>query len=366
MCTNKEMIYKYNLHVNTMCLPRKTTMNTTIVKQTPRMVILWKFSLDERRIVLLWIFTSIAFLSLLLNAGIIMSCASRRFHKPMLLYISISSLADACWGIVGVSCVLNNTLAHRIEITFAECLWQMFCLEFALVHQFLSTWIMYVDRHCAVFWPYTYIALMASRRDALKLVFLVEILGVFLSISSPMVTMYLEFCNDSVTVHDSACLATTVTRSSCETSSTASTFGGIVLSFVFSLTGFTALYSTCCIIWKCRNSSKESNVKALHTCLMQLMVTSVQFVTCTFILGMKNILKRPADGLFLDLFAVVTPATINPLIFGFRTQEIRVVFVKAFHPLWMKYSTMIKHPSSWNYFFKQWVLLYNVKIHWPT
>ena len=324
------MIYENNSRVNTMCLCRKTTMNTTILGRTPRTVILWKFSLNEGRIILLWVFTSILFISLLLNAGIIMSCASRRFHKPMLLYISISSLADACWGIVGVSCVLNNTLAHRIEITFAECLWQMFCLEFALVHQFLSTWIMYVDRHCAVFWPYTYVALMASRRGALKLVFLVVILGFFLSISCLMLTLYLDFCNDLVIVHDTACLSTTVARSSCESSSITTASLVVVFSFVFALTGFTALYSTCCIIWKCRNSSKESNVKALHTCLTQLMVTSVQFVTCTFILGMKNILKRPADGLFLDLFAVVTPATLNPLIFGFRTQEIRVVIMKAF------------------------------------
>uniref|UniRef100_A0A8C4QHX5 G-protein coupled receptors family 1 profile domain-containing protein n=1 Tax=Eptatretus burgeri TaxID=7764 RepID=A0A8C4QHX5_EPTBU len=269
-----------------------------------------KFSLDEGRIVLLWIFTSIAFLSLLLNVGIITSCASRRFHQPMLLYISISSLADACWGIVGVSCVLSNTLVHRIEITFAECLWQMFWLEFTLVHQFLSTWIMYVDRHCAVFWPYTYVALMANRRGTLKLVFMMEILAFFLSISYPVVTLYLEFCNDSVTVHDSACLFSTVARSSCETSSIATMSIVIGFSFVFGLTGFT------------------SNVKALHTCLTQLMVTSVQFVTCTFILGMKNVLKQPADGLFLDLFAIITPGTLNPLIFGFRTQEIRVVVAK--------------------------------------
>uniref|UniRef100_UPI0035902C76 olfactory receptor 1L3-like n=1 Tax=Myxine glutinosa TaxID=7769 RepID=UPI0035902C76 len=223
-------------------------MNTTTVVRTPRTVILWKFSLDEGRIILMWIFTSFAFLSLLLNAGIITSCASRRFHKPMLLYISISSLADACWGIVGISCVLSNTIAHRIEITFIECLWQMFCLEFALVHQFLSTWIMYVDRHFVVFWPYTYVALMASRQSALKLVFLVEILGIFLSISCPLVTLYLEFCNDSVIVHDSACLSSTVARSSCENTNFGSIFVAVILSFVFGLTGFTALYSTCCII----------------------------------------------------------------------------------------------------------------------
>uniref|UniRef100_A0A8C4NG95 G-protein coupled receptors family 1 profile domain-containing protein n=1 Tax=Eptatretus burgeri TaxID=7764 RepID=A0A8C4NG95_EPTBU len=308
-------------------------MNTTILGRSPRTVILWKFSLNEGRIILLWVFTSILFISLLLNVGIIMSCASRRFHKPMLLYISISSLADACWGIVGLSCILNNTIAHRIEITFAECLWQMFCLHFAVVHQFLSTWIMFIDRHCAVFWPYTYVALMANWQGALKLVFLVEILGFFLSISYPVVTLYLDFCNDSVAVQDSVCLFAPVARSSCESSSIATASLIVVFSFVFGLTGFTALYSTCCIVWKCRNSSKESNVKALHTCLTQLMVTSVQLATCTLIMVMKKILKRPADGLFLDLFAVVTPATINPLIFGFRTQEIRVVFVKAFHPL---------------------------------
>uniref|UniRef100_A0A8C4QPH6 G-protein coupled receptors family 1 profile domain-containing protein n=1 Tax=Eptatretus burgeri TaxID=7764 RepID=A0A8C4QPH6_EPTBU len=283
----------------------------------------------RRQIILLWIFTFIVFLSLLLNAGIVTSCASVRFHKPMLLYISISSLADACWGIVGISCILNNTIAHRIEITFAECLLQMFCCHCAVVHQFLSTWIMYVDRHCAVFWPYTYVALMANRRGALKLVFAVEILAFFLSISYPMVSMFLEFCNDSAIVQDSFCLFTTVARSSCGSSSIATASLVVVFSFVFGLTGFTALYSTYCIIWKCRNSSKESNVKALHTCLTQLMVTSLQFIFCILIVVMKKILKRPSDGLFLDLFATVTPGTVNPLIFGFRTQEIRVVFVKT-------------------------------------
>jgi len=310
-------------------------MNETVVRYFPRIVTLdvSDIALDYGGQVILSVFTFIMCISIPLNAVIIAACFYRRFNSPMLLYIALSSLADTSWGVVVISCFFSRIIARRKIISFHECLFQLFSIYFTLFQQFLTTWLMYIDRHWAIFWPYSYVALMVNKGGAVKLVIVVFSFGLLLSVSFVIVVTTMVYCNYSMVVRDVVCVYSSVARSACGNINPSLTYSLFFLYVVFGLTGFTALYSTWCIVRKCRKSSTEANVKALHTCFTQLFASLAQFVSLIVITVLKRFLQIPMFDFILVLISAVTPAFVNPLIFGFRMQEIRSSIILAFHKM---------------------------------
>uniref|UniRef100_UPI00358FC309 olfactory receptor 13C8-like n=1 Tax=Myxine glutinosa TaxID=7769 RepID=UPI00358FC309 len=213
-------------------------------------------SLDSGRRFVLLLFTSIMFISVFLNLGVISACFYRRCNSPMLLYIALASIADTSWGISGMSSILNSTIASRQEILFSECLLQLFCIHISNFQQSLTMWLMYVDRHWAIFYPYSYVALIANKGGAFKLAALVWTIGLLLSISFVVVATQLVFCNTTVVIPDFTCSFGAVQKSSCG-SNFANVYTVSALYLVLGVTAFTAIYSTYCIIRKCRKSTTE-------------------------------------------------------------------------------------------------------------
>uniref|UniRef100_A0A8C4NHB2 G-protein coupled receptors family 1 profile domain-containing protein n=1 Tax=Eptatretus burgeri TaxID=7764 RepID=A0A8C4NHB2_EPTBU len=282
-----------------------------------------------------WLFLAIMLISVFFNFAVISACFYRRFNSPMLLYIALASIADTFWGIVGVSSFFNSTIASRLDITFKECLVQMFCLYFSLFQQFFTTWMMYVDRHWAIFWPYSYVALVANKGGAAKFATIVWAIGLLLSISFVAAATQLVFCNTTVVIPDFICAFFPLAKSSCGNSYLPSTYTITLLFLVIGLTGFTVMYSTWCIVRKCRKSTEDANVKALHTCFTQLFVSVIHFLNYLVMIMFKRFVRHQTFGAIVDLMGITTPALINPLIFGFRVHEIRprltmkLVFLKS-------------------------------------
>jgi len=154
-----------------------------------------------------------------------------------------------------------------------------------------------------------------------------------LSVSYVVVPTTMGFCNYSVVVRDVICVSSPVARSACGNVNPSLIHTLFFQYVVFGLTGFTALYSTWCIVRKCRKSSTEANLKALHTCFTQLFASLAQFISLIVISVLKRFLRTPTFDFILVLISTVTPTFLNPLIFGFRMQEIRSTIVLAFHKM---------------------------------
>uniref|UniRef100_A0A8C4WTC1 G-protein coupled receptors family 1 profile domain-containing protein n=1 Tax=Eptatretus burgeri TaxID=7764 RepID=A0A8C4WTC1_EPTBU len=310
------------------------SMNTTDFEDLPSTVRLdvSGINLHNGRL-LLFVFTAIMLISMFLNSGVMAACFYRRFNSPMLLYIALASIADTSWGIVGISSLVNSVIVSRKEISFSECLLQLFCLHFSNFQQSLTMLLMYVDRHWAIFHPYSYLALITNKGGALKLAIIVWTIGLMLSISFVAVVTKLVFCNITVVIPDAICAISTVVKSSCGNSDFPNMYSISVLYLVFGMMGFTAMYSTWCIIRKCRKSTEEANIKALHTCFTQLFVCLAQFSSLVIITVFTRFVKNPRVGFLMELIGVTTPAFINPLIFGFRIQEVRLSLLIIYQKL---------------------------------
>uniref|UniRef100_A0A8C4WZC8 G-protein coupled receptors family 1 profile domain-containing protein n=1 Tax=Eptatretus burgeri TaxID=7764 RepID=A0A8C4WZC8_EPTBU len=294
-------------------------MNQTVVEYLPLTVTLdvSDIPLDYGGRVILSLFTFIMCISIPLNAAIIAACFYCRFNSPMLLYIALSSFADTSWGVVVISSYFSRIIARREIISFNECLFQLFSGHFTLFQQYLTTWLMYVDRHWAIFWPYGYVALMVNKGGAVKLVIVVLTIGLLLSVSYVVVPTTMVYCNYSVVVHDVICASSPVARSACGNVNPSLIHSLFFQNLVFGLSGFTALYSTWCIVRKCRKSSTEANIKALHTCFTQLFASLAQFISLFVILVLKRFLRIPMFDFILLLISAVTPALVNPIIFEY-------------------------------------------------
>ena len=310
-------------------------MNTNVVEYLPLTVTLdvSDIALDYGGQVIMSVFMFIMCISIPLNAVIIAACFYRILHSPMLLYIALSSLADTLFGVVGISCIFSRIIARRKIISFTECLFQLFSIYFTLFQQSLTTWLMYVDRHWAIFWPYSYVALMVNKGGAVKLVIVVLTIGLLLTVSYVVVPTTLVYCNYSLVVRDVGCASSPIARSACGNVNPSLIRFLFVQYVVFGLTGFTALYSTWCIVRICSKSSTEANIKALHTCFTQLFASLAQFISLIVILVLKRFLRIPMFDFILLLLSAVTPAFVNPIIFGFRMQEIRSTIVIAFRKM---------------------------------
>ena len=187
-------------------------MNTNVVEYLPLTVTLdvSDIPLDYGGRVIMSVFTFIMCISIPLNAVIIAACFYRRFNSPMLLYIALSSLADTILGVVGISSFFSRIIVRREIISFNECLFQLFSIHFTVFQQFLTTWLMYVDRHWAIFWPYSYVAMMVNKGGAVKLVIVVLTIGLLLSVSFVVVPTTMVYCNYSVVVRDVGCASSPV------------------------------------------------------------------------------------------------------------------------------------------------------------
>uniref|UniRef100_A0A8C4Q534 G-protein coupled receptors family 1 profile domain-containing protein n=1 Tax=Eptatretus burgeri TaxID=7764 RepID=A0A8C4Q534_EPTBU len=267
---------------------------------------------------LLFGFTTIMIFSLFLNSGVMAACFYRRFNSPMLLYIALTSIANTSWGIVGISSFMISFILSGQEISFSKCLFQMFCIHISNIQQFFNMWLMYVDRHWAIFHPYSYVALIANKGGALKLATVVWTIG-FVAAATQLV-----FCNTTVVIPDFTCAFFPLVKSSCGNSYLPSTYTITVLFLVIGLLGFTVMCSTWCIVRKCRKSTTEANVKALHTCFTQLFVCLEQFLSIVVISIFKRFVRNPRIGFIMDLIGITTPVFIHPLIFGLRIQEVRL------------------------------------------
>uniref|UniRef100_UPI00358FD47B olfactory receptor 51I1-like n=1 Tax=Myxine glutinosa TaxID=7769 RepID=UPI00358FD47B len=323
-------------------------MNETVVGYLPRTVILdvSDIPLVYGARVIMSVFTFIMCISIPLNAVIMAACFYRRFNSPMLMYIALSSLADTLWGVVGISSCFSRIIAKRKIISFNECLVQLFCIHCTAFQQFLTTWLMYVDRHWAIFWPYSYVSLMVNKGGAVKLVIVVLTIGLLLGVSYAVVPTTMVYCNYSIVVPDVICASSPVARSACGNVNLSVIHSLFFQYVVYGLTGFTAVYSTWCIVRRCRKSSTEANMKALHTCFTQLFASSAQFISLIVVLVLKRFVRLPTFGFILDLVSSVTPALVNPLIFGFRMQEIRSMIVLAFRHMHVNLSLQLGKVSA--------------------
>ncbi|XP_068601891.1 olfactory receptor 52D1-like [Brachionichthys hirsutus] len=255
-----------------------------------------------------------------------------RLHGPMHLLICTLCVVDVTVASAIVPNMLLGLLSDSYDISLAGCLTQMFFTHFLSSLESTLLLAMALDRYVAICLPLRYGALMGSSVFAALLAFTVvrsgSVMGTLVALAAP-----LRFCGSNAIQH-CYCDHMALVSLACDSTDRNRAAGlAVILCFVGVDVPLIFLSYTKILRVVLRAApAGPDRWKAFHTCGTHLMV-----MMCFYLVGSITFLSHhlnvpvPSDvNVFLGLVYILFPATVNPVIYGVRTKEIRNGLMRAF------------------------------------
>ncbi|MBN3297258.1 olfactory receptor 52K2-like [Amia ocellicauda] len=256
---------------------------------------------------------------------------SESLHSPMYVFISALSFVDIVVPTAIIPKMLLSFLFDWNGISLAGCLIQMFVIHFFSSLESTILLVMALDRLVAICNPLRYNDIVNSSMFLKLCIFTIIRSG---SIMSSLVILAhpLSFCRSNVINH-CYCDHMALVSLACD-NTTKNDIMGLVVILVFVVGDISVIVFSYIRILKAVLSatSAEERWKAFHTCGTHLIVMLFFYLTGTVAFLAHNLrIAIPTDAhTFLGVMYIVLPASVNPIIYGVRTKEIRNAIIKIF------------------------------------
>ncbi|KFO24357.1 olfactory receptor 7D4 [Fukomys damarensis] len=276
------------------------------------------------------LFLSMYLVTVLGNLLIILAVSSdSHLHTPMYFFLSNLSLADICFSSTTVPKMLVNIQTQNKDISYIECLTQVYFLNtFAGVDNFLLA-VMAYDRFVAICHPLNYIVIMNAQLCVL-LVLLSWIILFLLSLINILLMKQLTFAIGTEIPHLFCELAEVLKVSSSDSLMNniflyvaTALFGGVPVAGI--LFSYSQIASSLL-----RMSSTERMYKAFSTCGSHFCVVSLFYGTGFGVyLSSAVTLSTQSSTVASVMYTVVTPM-LNPFIYSLRNNEVKGAMARLF------------------------------------
>ncbi|XP_003428862.2 olfactory receptor 14A16-like [Ornithorhynchus anatinus] len=251
----------------------------------------------------------------------------RRLHTPMYFFLRNLSFIDVCYISVTVPKSIFNSLAHRCDIRFPDCVLQVFFfISLASAEMGVLT-VMSYDRYAAICRPLLYDAVM-SRGACAKMAATSWLSGGFAGLMHTAATFSRTFCGSNM-IQQFFCDIPQLVRISHSKGNVAEvgvSLGTISLAlacFVSMVVSYVYIISTVL-----KMPSAEGRSKAFSTCLPHLVVV-ISFLSTSSFAYLKPTTESPsALDLLLSMFYAVVPPALNPLIYSLRNRDMKSALEK--------------------------------------
>ncbi|XP_046322339.1 olfactory receptor 7D4-like [Marmota monax] len=273
--------------------------------------------------ILFGIFLSMYLVTVLGNLLIILAifCDSH-LYTPMYFFLSNLSFVDICFTSTTVPKMLVNIQAQRKDISYTECLTQVyFFMFFAGMDNFLLT-VMAYDRFVAICHPLNYMIIMNSHFCVL-LVLTCWLIIFCSSLLHILLMKRLSFSVGTEIPHFFCELAQVLKVASSDT-----LINNIVLLVatallcVFPVTGILFSYSQI-VSSLMKMSSSVSKSKAFSTCGSHLCVVSLFYGTALGVYLSSAVTHSSNKNTVISvMYTVVTPM-LNPFIYSLRNKDVK-------------------------------------------
>ncbi|XP_043927801.1 olfactory receptor 56A1-like [Protopterus annectens] len=250
-------------------------------------------------------------------------------HEPMYILICILAAADFVSGVTLLPSLLATLWFGAHVIPFDICFIQMFLVYFPTVMESSLLVLMAYDRYVAVCKPLRYSSIMTNAFIFKGCVFII-IRSLCFIIPVPVIAQMLTYSN-KCTVSNVFCEYFAVINNTCTHTFLSDNYVTIALFLIGPPDTLLIVLSYYMIISAAINlRSQESRGKVFSTCSSHLFVILMFYSFGTLhilVLIFENRFSYHIHALFSVLYIVI-PSALNPIIYGMKSKEIRLLVLK--------------------------------------
>ncbi|XP_049747254.1 olfactory receptor 52J3-like [Elephas maximus indicus] len=276
-------------------------------------------------------FFTVYLVALLGNATILLVIKTEQtLQEPMFYFLAILSAIDLALSTASVPRILGIFWFDAHEINFGVCVAQMF-----LIHGFTGMvaevlMAMAFDCYVAICAPLHYTTILTAR-----VLVGITIWVVFLSVLFTLPVVYLIYCLpfcQANTVAHSYCEHMGIAKLSCGNIHVNGIYGLFMVSlFLLNLVliGISYVYILCVVFCL---PSHDARIKALSTCGSHIGVLCVFYIPSVFSFLTHRFgqnIPHYVHILIANIYVVISPS-LDPIIYGVRTKQIRERVLRVF------------------------------------
>ncbi|XP_072547184.1 olfactory receptor 52K1-like [Salminus brasiliensis] len=289
------------------------------------------YSLGEWRRFLFIPYFLMFLLCVIANSILIFLIISQRsLHSPMFVLIGVMAVVDLLMPMFVVPNMLLSFLFDWNQISLLGCLMQIFWVQvFGAFQSTLLLW-MALDRFFAICRPLSYHKHMQIT-NFLKFVIVPVIRNLLINIIMVSLAGKLHFCMKNEIDH-CFCEHMGLVQLACQNTSINSVLG-LTATLIITTADFIFITVSYAIIFTSVIKSGKSSSKAINTCVTHIIVItfSLVLVLTAFLSYRLGTNASSNIRIFISTMYALFPSCFNPIIYGVRTKEIRLQFLKYFN-----------------------------------
>nr|XP_006628222.1 PREDICTED: olfactory receptor 52K1-like [Lepisosteus oculatus] len=250
----------------------------------------------------------------------------KHLHEPMYLLVFNLPINDLMGATALFPALMKEILLDSRSISYTACVIQAFFVHIYAVGSLLILIAMAFDRYLAICCPLRYHAIMTNT-CLLKIIVLIWIVDVTMIVVLFLMVLRLPHCRSLIS--NIYCDNPSLVRLVCADTSTNNIYGLFITFSLQALSISVVIYTYLQILFTCLNNKlSDAKGKAIQTCGTHLVsfvileVTGVLPILAYRIEGFSPHAKKILSKI-LSVFVLVFPPTLNPIIYGLRTKEIR-------------------------------------------
>uniref|UniRef100_A0A3B1JZF9 Olfactory receptor n=1 Tax=Astyanax mexicanus TaxID=7994 RepID=A0A3B1JZF9_ASTMX len=244
----------------------------------------------------------------------------KNLQKPAYLIFCNLAAVDFAFGTATMPKLISKYLLRDETMPFYACFIQMFFIHYLGTVTSFILLLMAIDRFVAICNPLRYPSIVTNQ-SASVICLISWVIPVSWSISLP-------YCNSNIIQH-CFCDRTSITKLACSDITVPQTYAfvGAMVTLLGPL-AFILFSYVSIIIAVFKISNTQGKYKTFSTCSPQLLIICLYFLPrCTvYVLDVTVQMKIDARIMIVMWYSLFPPL-VNPIIFCFRTKEIREAFL---------------------------------------
>ncbi|KAI5099225.1 odorant receptor, partial [Silurus meridionalis] len=290
------------------------------------------FNLPPESILPVFLFATLGYLIILFCNLTLLSTIilNKSLHQPMYILLLNLPINDLIGSTALFPQIINELLWDTRTITFSTCITQAFFIHIYATGAVFVLAAMAYDRYVAICCPMRYNTIMNNMR-IVSLISIVWLSNIFIIGVLFILLLRLPFCRSFMT--HTYCDNPSLLQLVCADTTINNIYGLMTVAVTQAITLSVIIFTYIQILIACfRNKGSDTRSKALQTCATHLIIFLL--FEC---LGLFTIISYRLTNIsphlrkFSGVASMILPPTLNPIIYGLKTKEIRMRAFKFLH-----------------------------------